>query len=162
VSEAFVGALVGGSVAAVLACLGFWITYKTSTAAMQQAMLQNAAIKHADFITQWIKELRDDTALFVKFHQNIMLSRRSSVTGKVPASDRDKLLALAEVRARLKMMIRQDTDHEDEKRFLSLINQDVADNEDDAKQQRLDIIASSRNVQKTAWQIAKSKISNPK
>jgi hypothetical protein len=160
-SDGLIGALAGGLVAAVLAGLGFWITYKTSIAALQQTMLQNAAIKHADFILLWIKELRDDTAQYIKLHQNIMLARRASPAGKVPVEDRDKLLALSEVRARLKMMIRQDTNDETERVFLSLISEDVSKDEKNARKQRSSIIDASRDIQKTAWRLAKQKITNP-
>jgi hypothetical protein len=159
VSEALWAALAGGLVAALLAGLGFWITYKTSIATLDRTMKQNAAIKHAEFITIWIKELRDDTALYVKLHQNIMLSRRKS-GGKVSVDDRDRLLDLSQVRARLKMMIRQDTEIEHESTFLGLLSKDVESDEEKSRQQRLDIIDASREVQKTAWRKAKSKIEN--
>lgn len=126
----------------------------------RQNQKQASGHKHAEFIVRWIEELRIDTAKYVKLHQNIMLSRRSSPSQKVPVRDRDKILELSETRARLKMMIRLDTDDKEEKKFLNLISKDVEEDEDKSKQQRIDIVNSSREVQKNAWQLAKRNITN--
>jgi hypothetical protein len=116
--------------------------------------------KVSEYQVRWIEELRHDTALYIKRHQNIMLARRSSISGKVPISERSNLLELSEVRARLQMMINAESSDQNEREFLDLISQDVNDEKDKAKYQRQEIIRLSRSVQKTAWKQAKSHILN--
>jgi hypothetical protein len=119
---------------------------------------KQAEIVYSNHIIDWIKDLRNDTALFVKLHQNIMLVRRDTQSGELPKAERDILLCLSEVRARLKMMIKIDSKNKKESLFLELISQDVSDDEEQAKKQRQEIIDASRAIQKNEWHEAKQKI----
>jgi hypothetical protein len=116
--------------------------------------------KISEYKVRWIEELRRDTATYVKRHQHIMLARRASPSGKVPKDERSNLLELSEVRARLQMMINANSVDQNEINFLNYISQDVHEDENQASNQRKNIIDLSRSIQQSAWKQAKLKILN--
>jgi hypothetical protein len=68
--EAAQTALASGAVSSlvigIVAVLGFWITFNTSTAAMQKSLQLSSKMKVAEFRMKWIDEFRLDLAQLMK------------------------------------------------------------------------------------------------
>jgi hypothetical protein len=171
VSDSLIGVLIGGLVTSILAILGYWITFRTSTAANQEIAnitkstkteelkkQSNALI--AQFRMRWVDTLRNDVARYVRLHRHIELSRSKASGGKTPSSERENLLELLELRSRIRMMLKPDADEESERNLLQIIQQDVAKIDTEATEQREKIVEYARTVEKTEWVKAKNEISN--
>ncbi|MGL4440727.1 MAG: hypothetical protein ACRCUE_15800 [Bosea sp. (in: a-proteobacteria)] len=65
-SEAIQAALYASGATALLAILGYWITFKTSTHANLEAIKFAALSKKAEFRQHWINELRRSVSEFIK------------------------------------------------------------------------------------------------
>jgi hypothetical protein len=71
--------IVSSIVIGVIAVLGFWITYRTSTAAMQRSLRLSSKMKIAEFRMKWIDEFRVDLADLMKIQvETILIQQREN------------------------------------------------------------------------------------
>lgn len=138
-----------------------WATVSATKSAQrtaQQTLEKQANSKIAEFRMSWIATLRDDISEYVKLHRNIELIRSKSSSGKVPVDERDRLLDLLAVRAKIQTMLKEDPVEISEKSLLELISKDVPEASSDAKEHRMNIVKLTRSVLKREWNKVKTEI----
>src|SRR4051812_30347976 len=170
--SAIAASALSGLLTAIVAVLGFWLTFKTSTAANREIasitksskldeLKHLSRIKLADYRMEWIEALRQDSAALYKLQYEISsLKRRSERSEK----DRSKLVRLyhrsGELKARILLRIKQHSDNPDELKLEKVLRRAVSSDGDQAQDQRKEIRELTRAILKTEWNRVQTDLKN--
>jgi hypothetical protein len=159
-------------VIAVVAVLGFWITYRTSTAANREiANITKSAklnelrhlskLRAADYRMKWIAAFRREAASLLKVQYEISFLKKKKSAERTQ-QEQDRLRELyyesSELKARLLMRIKQNSDDQNELRLEKLLRRSVSSDSDKAQDVRKEIRELVRAILKTEWNRIKSEI----
>ena len=169
---ALASGLASSFVIAIVAGLGFWLTFKTSTAANREiakitesSKLEEirhlTAVKLADYRIDWMEALRRDCASLYKTQYEISMLKKSKVKERA-TNHREQLQKLylesAELKARILMRLKQQSDDENEVKLETLLRRSVSSDSDKAQDQRREIRELTRSILHTEWKKIRSEL----
>jgi hypothetical protein len=148
-------------VVGLIAVLGFWITFKTSTAAMQKSLQLSSKIKIAEFRVDWIEGFRKDVAALYKIQYEIAFIKKKKQSVRPPKEKeriRELYYASAELKTRLLLRLKVNSDDENEAELERLLKRAVRSDADEAQDQRQNIRNLTRLILRAEWRKAKTEI----
>jgi hypothetical protein len=169
---ALVGSVASSLVIGIVAVLGFWITYMTSTAANRKIaditksakvgeLTHLSKLRAADYRMKWIAAFRREAASLLKVQYEIsFLKKKKSAERTEQENNRLRELYYdnSELKARLLMRIKQNSDDQNELRLERLLRRSVSSDGDKAQDVRKEIRELVRAILKTEWNRVKAEI----
>lgn len=132
------------------------------TAAKSVAALKSQKI--ADFRVQWINNFRDTASQLYKLQYEIALTKsdiskaRSLERKKLIEKQRQLFLEVSVLKTRLLMMLKQNSNSENEKQLEKLLNKAVSSELSQALAQRKEILARTRAILREEWVRVKTEV----
>jgi hypothetical protein len=166
-----ISAAISAVVIGIVAFLGFWITFKTSTAANREiARVTQAAkldelrhltrLKLADYRMQWIEALRSEASNLYRVQYEITQLRR--LRSKRNEQQNERLLELyyesSALKSRMLMRIKKETDEPNEREIERLLKKAVNSDAETAIQNRRELRERFRTLFKTEWMRVRSEV----
>lgn len=173
-----IGFVLGGLITGVVAFFGFWLTFKTSTAANRdiaaitktskvEEMRKLANIKVGEMRINWIENFREESSDLYAIQYEITMIRtleqqESDATRKAELRTRLRELHIqrSRIRARLLMRINPNSKHEDEAKLESCLKRSVNKDEEQALSDRLELRNLTRSILHREWNKAKDEINS--
>jgi hypothetical protein len=161
-------------ITAIIAVLGFWLTFKTSTAANKEIanvtkgskldeLKHLSRIKIADYRMEWIDALRNDSAKLYKIQYEISSLKRKKTSDRSD-EERTRLLRLyhrsGEVKARILLRIKQYSNDPNELKLEKVLKRAVSEDGDEAQELRREIRELTRAILKTEWNRVQAELNN--
>ncbi|GEM_PF-2701076 len=164
------GLIGSGIVSAIIAYLGFRITLKTSTAANREIaeitksakfdeLKRQSKLKLADYRMDWIESLRRDSAALYKVQFEISsLKAKRNRTSEEKEHLRELYFASAELKARILLRLKKDSDDESEKKLEQILRRAVSSDPEKAQESRKELRELTRSILKAEWNRVKAEI----
>lgn len=136
-----------------LAIVSFYVSQKN--------MRQQKSYKIAEFRVNWIDEFRRDVAALYKIQyeiSSIKIKKSSARTKEEKAHIRQLYFDSSELKARLLLRLKQNSENPAEAQLEKLLKRAVRSDADLAHEQRQSIRELTRSILKTEWNRAKKEI----
>jgi len=152
---------------AIIGGASFYLTYKTSTAALQKSLQLSSKMKIAEFRMKWIDEFRLDLAQLMKVNTEIIVIRRresslkkngKSVGQETVEQKRSLNAEAVMLRGRLLLRLKPESTDPEEAELEKLLKDAMENDPDQADKQRKRIHALARILLKREWDRVKSEI----